>query len=405
MFLTHLSLSNFRAFTRLDMEVPRRILLLQGNNAQGKTSLVEAIYFFSTFTSIQASNDRQLINFLKLNDKTAVSRMVARFEKDGHNHQIEIRLILENNGDVSNGRLRKEILLDGVKKSAHQVVGTFNAVIFLPQMTRIIEGGPDERRRYINLALAQSIPGYARALSEYAQAISQRNALLKQLAERNTDPKQLTYWDELLSQRGSFIMHTRIQAIAEINILASEIHKSLTAGQEILHLNYQPAFQFDPNQINGDAEKIQQINLADLTIEEIQKLFIINLQQKQREEIIRGVTTIGPHRDEIRFVANQIDLGNFGSRGQIRTTLLSLKLAEVAWIHKKTGHFPILLLDETLAELDQHRRVQLLDSVNQGQQAILTTTDLNLFDTEFVKQHTIWHITKGVVTDISPAEI
>ena len=240
MFLTHLSLTNFRAFSRLDMDVPRRILLLQGDNAQGKTSLLEAIYYFSTFASIQASNDRQAINFLALEEKLPVSRMVAAFERSGKDHEIEIRLILEDSGESGNRRFRKEILLDGVKRSAHEVVGNFNSVIFLPQMTRIIEGGPDERRRYLNLALAQIIPGYARALSDYAQSISQRNALLKQLAERNTDPQQLEYWDKLLSRHGATIMFARNQAVAEIELLAAEIHRALTNGQEIMNLSLQP---------------------------------------------------------------------------------------------------------------------------------------------------------------------
>lgn len=405
MFLTHLSLTNFRAFSRLDMDVPRRILLLQGDNAQGKTTLLEAIYFFSTFSSIQASNDRQTINFLSLDEKLPVARMIASFERSGQDHEIEIRLILEDNGESGNRRFRKEILFDGVKRSAHQVVGNFNSVIFLPQMTRIIEGGPDERRRYLNLALAQIIPGYARALSDYAQSISQRNALLKQLAERNTDPQQLDYWDKLLAKHGASIMFARNQAVAEIELLAVEIHRALTNGQEILNLSYNPAVSFISGEINNsDNENTTRQPLSEMSIEDIETKFQINLKSKHHEEINRGITTIGPHRDELRFFANQIDLGYYGSRGQIRTTILSLKLAEVAWMQQKTGQFPILLLDETMAELDQKRRLQLLDSINQGQQAILTTTDLKLFDPSFVKQHTIWFIKKGVVTDISPAE-
>lgn len=405
MFLTHLSLTNFRAFSRLDMDVPRRILLLQGDNAQGKTSLLEAIYFFSTFSSIQASNDRQAINFLTLDEKLPVARMIAAFERSGKDHEIEIRLILEDNGESGNKRFRKEILLDGVKRSAHQVVGNFNSVIFLPQMTRIVEGGPDERRRYLNLALAQIIPGYARALSDYTQTISQRNALLKQLAERNTDPQQLDYWDKLLSKHGASIIFARNQAVAEIELLAVEIHRVLTNSQEVFNLNYSPAVSFISGEINEfDTGNSARQTLSGMSVEEIETNFQSNLKSKQREEISRGITTIGPHRDELRFFANQLDLGFYGSRGQIRTAILSLKLAEVAWMHKKTGQHPILLLDETMAELDQKRRLQLLGSINQGQQAILTTTDLKLFDPSFIKQHTIWFIKKGVVTDISPAE-
>ncbi len=389
MYLTHLSLTNFRTFSRLDMDMPRRILLLEGNNAQGKTSLLEAVYFFSTFTSIQSSTDRQVISFLALEDALPVCRMVADFSHSGNNHQIEVRLILEQNGSQNGMRFRKEILVDGIKRSAHQAVGLFNAVIFLPYMTRIIEGGPEERRRYLNLALAQVVPGYAKALSEYMQTLNQRNALLKQIAERNTDISQLNYWDDLLAEKGSFLFFSRSKAISEIELLANQIHRSLTNDQEILQFSYQPALfeENDPSKLLEPSQNIAQIK----------EYFLENLKKKQREEILRGVTTIGPHRDELRFLVNYIDLGNYGSRGQIRTTMLALKLGELEFMKNRTGEKPVLLLDETLAELDHNRREKLLQAISEGDQTILTTTDQKLFSPEFTIQSTIWHIKQGVI--------
>lgn len=389
MFLTHLSLTNFRTFSRLDMDMPQRILLLEGDNAQGKTSLLEAIYFFSTFTSIQSSTDRQVISFLALEDALPVCRMVADFSHSDNNHQIEIRLILEPNGSQNGLRFRKEILVDGIKRSAHQAVGLFNAVIFLPHMTRIIEGGPEERRRYLNLALAQVVPGYAKALSEYMQTLNQRNALLKQIAERNTDISQLKYWDDLLADKGSFIHFSRSNAISEIELMANQIHRSLTNDQEILQFSYQPALfeENDPTNIFETAH-----NTA-----HIKEYFLETLKKKQQEDILRGVTTIGPHRDELRFLVNHIDLGNYGSRGQIRTTMLALKLGELEFMKNRTGEKPVLLLDETLAELDHKRREQLLQAISEGDQTILTTTDQKLFSPEFTNQSTIWHIQQGVI--------
>lgn len=400
MHLTHLSLTNYRAFTRLDMDMPRRVLLLQGNNAQGKTSLLEAIYFFSTFTSIQTSSDRQLINFQEIEENLAVARMIADFERGQQNHSIEIRIILEKNGGNGNAKFRKEILVDGVKRTAQQAIGLFNAVIFLPQMTRIIEGGPEERRRYLNLALAQVIPHYAEALSEYSQIISQRNALLKQLFDGSSDPQQLDYWDHLLAQRAAFIFQSRARALKEIEITALDQHRKLTTDHEILQFSYQPAI----GEIACCQNEIP-IYLVSQTEEEISAHILNQLKQKRREEIARGVTTLGPHRDEIRFIANKIDIGDFGSRGQVRTALLSLKLAEVSWMQQQTKQLPVLLLDETLAELDQMRREQLLNSIEEDQQAILTTTDLKLFARTFVDQAAIWHIQQGVVTNaVFPSE-
>lgn len=397
MHLTHLSLTNFRSFARLDMDMPRRILLLVGDNAQGKTTLLEAVYFLATFTSPHAANDRQLINFLAGEGSLAVTRLTAGFQRGDHQHRLEVRLIQDTVG-ANGSRLRKEILVDGIKRSMQEALGCFNAVLFLPQMTRILEGGPEERRRYLNLALAQVVPGYAQALSEYTQALSQRNALLKQLGERGGDPGQLLYWDTILAQRGSLLIQARIQAVQELERLAARFHDRLTDGQEVLQLSYRPAYDPLPRPEGQFALPIETVvRRSSLTREQIQTGFVDRLQVLRGEEIARGVTTIGPHRDELRFSANGIDLGDFGSRGQVRTTLLALKLAEVAWMREKIGEWPVLLLDETLAELDAHRRTDLLASLQDCDQGLLTTTDMNLFNDDFIRRSTVWQVRSGFV--------
>src|SRR5215510_4872240 len=183
MYLKRLSLTNFRKFTRLDVDIPRQVVVLLGANAQGKTSVLEAIYFLAAFTSFQTHADRQIVNFYEAKNSLAVTRLVADYQKAKGKHRLEVRLILEPTG-INGQRLRKEILLDGVKKPTNDIIGHFNAVIFVPQMSQIIEGAPEDRRRYLNLALAQTTPAYARILSEYNQALTQRNALLKLLGER-----------------------------------------------------------------------------------------------------------------------------------------------------------------------------------------------------------------------------
>ncbi|MBR6090105.1 MAG: DNA replication/repair protein RecF, partial [Anaerolineaceae bacterium] len=169
MILKHLSLSNFRSYLRLDTDIPRRILLLSGGNAQGKTSLLEALFYCASFSSPLASSDRQLIHFSVLDDPVAVGRMIVEFDREGSSHRMEVRVILENG--EKGGRVRKEILVDGIKSSAQKAIGTFPCVLFLPQMTRILEGPPDDRRRYLNIMLSQSVPGYAQALSELKQIL------------------------------------------------------------------------------------------------------------------------------------------------------------------------------------------------------------------------------------------
>jgi DNA replication and repair protein RecF len=401
MYLKHLSLTNFRNFARLDLDVPRRVIVLVGGNAQGKTSLLEAVYFMSALTSFQTHADRQMVNFLAAREarkQVAVGRLVADYQRGRSSHRLEARLIMEPTG-VNGVRLRKEVLLDGVKKQLSDVIGQLNAVIFVPQMSQILEGGPDERRRYLNLTLAQTVPAYVRALSDYNQAISQRNALLKALGENGGNSEQLGLWDEAVARLGAQIILWRIQAVQEIERLAARVHHELTRGKEVLRLNYQPAYDPLPQPDGQLGLKLDTpVDRSGLELEDIRVGFVERLEKLRREEIARGMTTIGPHRDELRFLANSIDLGHYGSRGQIRTALLSLKLAEVNWMKERTGEWPVILLDEVMAELDLERRADLLSYLGESEQVLFTTTDLNLFGAEFETDAEIWDVHNGAVS-------
>jgi DNA replication and repair protein RecF len=398
MRLTHLSLTNFRNFTRLDLDVPGGTIMLVGDNAQGKTSLLEAIYFLATLTSFHASSDKQMINFIEARQNLAVGRIVADFCRGVENHHLEVRIIQEPNGQNGGTHLRKEVLLDGVKRKAGEAIGQFNAVLFLPQMMGVIEGGPEERRRYLNLALAQVISHYQGALAEYNKALLQRNALLKQLYERKGDASQLDYWDDQIATYGAQLIHTRIRAVQDLERLAARTHRELTHASEVLRLSYQPAYDPLPQTPGQLALSLDAaVDRTGFSQEQIRKGFLEGLQKLRQEEIARGITTIGPHRDELRFLANGIDLGTYGSRGQARSAILALKIAEVAWMHTKSGHWPILLLDEVLAELDTQRRFDLLERLNQSEQVLLSTTDLDLFTPEFVQKAVVWRVENGRV--------
>jgi DNA replication and repair protein RecF len=396
MRLTHLSLTNFRNFTRLDVDVPGGTVLILGDNAQGKTSLLESIYYLATQDSFHASQDRQLIHFLAARDPLAVARIQAGFESKGKPHRLEVRIIQETNGYNGSAHMRKEVLLDDVKLKVNDAVGKFKAVLFLPQMLRIMDGAPEERRRYLNLVLGQVQNHYSAVLSDYAKVLTQRNALLKQLAERQGDMDQLDYWDDLLVSAGAQIIQARIRAVQELERLAARFHRELTDSSEILRLSYQPAVDPMP-QVPGQylLPVDTPVDRSSLSLEAIRQGFKEKLTRLRLEDIARGSTNLGPHRDELRFLSNRIDLGDFGSRGQVRTAVLALKLAEVAWIKEKTGHDPVLLLDEVLAELDSHRRADLLSRLAQVDQSLLTTTDLDLFDPEYVHQATLWQVMGG----------
>ena len=328
MHITHLSLTDFRNFSRLDVDVPSGATLLLGDNAQGKTSLLEAIYYLAAFTSFHANSDRELINFIAGTNALAVGRIVADYVRGGKSHRLEVRIIQEKNGHNGATRMRKEILLDGAKRKTSEVFGHFNAVLFLPQMLQVIEGAPAARRRYLDLLLSQTIPNYAAALSTYNKAISQRNALLKLLSERGGDPGQLVFWDEKITLSGAVLIEARIHAIHEIGTLAALTHSELTRGVEILQLDYHPAYeplQQQPGQFTLALDS--HLDRTGISQSKIIEGFQIALSEKRAEEIARGLTTIGPHRDELRFLANGIDLGTYGSRGQIRTAILAVKMA------------------------------------------------------------------------------
>lgn len=398
MHLNHLSLTNFRNFSRLDIDVPRRAVLLVGSNAQGKTSLLEAVYFLAAFTSFQTHTDRQLVNFAVARENPAVARIVADYERAKKKHRLEVRIIVEAVGPLGQ-RTRKEVLLDGVKRSANEVIGQFNAALFIPQMSQVFEGGPEDRRRFLNLSLAQVIPGYARALGDYQQSLTQRNALLKQLAERGGDQDQLDFWDQNLSQVGAQLIFWRIQSIQELERLAARSHHTLTRASEVLRLAYDPAFEPLPRPTGQFVLRLDvPVDRASLDLDTITLGFRTALKKLRPEEINRGVTTIGPHRDDLRFLANGVDLADYGSRGQVRTTLLALKLAEVSWMKEKTGEWPVILLDEVMAELDEQRRADLMSTIAGSEQSLLTTTDSRAFSEDFLASSTLWRVNAGTIT-------
>ena len=400
MRLTHLSLTNFRTFSRLDLDIPGGIVVLAGDNAQGKTSLLEAVYFLAAFTSFQTAQDSQVISFSARNDEIPVSRIIGEYEKGGKKSTLEMRLILQNTVS-SNGaavqRLRKEILLNGVKKPASQAIREFNAVVFIPQMTRFIDNGPEERRRYLNMTLCQVIPGYVDDLTKYQQALTRRNALLKLISDKGGDSTQLDYWDKLLAGFGARMMASRNLAVHEIEALAVPIHAGLTGQSELFSMLYRPTFYPSDGKDITDGGNRLDINWPGVSVPDLEQVFLHRLQSTRRLDVVRGVTSTGPHRDDLLFYVNNQNLGDFGSRGQIRTALQSLKLGEMQWMHEKTGELPVLLLDETLAELDEHRREGLLQTVTGFEQALLTTTDLDLFMPEFFQRSRLWRIASGSV--------
>jgi DNA replication and repair protein RecF len=399
MRLTRLSLTNFRNFLRLESEYPPGATLLVGANAQGKTSLLEAVQLLTGTSNPLSRNDRNLINFLALSEQQPFARIAAEVEISDRSQHLEIRVLLDNGASVRERRTRKQVLINGVKKRVRDLSGVFNAVLFVPQDLRVLEGPPRERRRYLDSAISQADPVYANTLAEYSKVVTQRNALLKQILESHAKNDELDFWDTQLVDHAANLLRSRALAIRELQDLAIPYHKILTRGEEALRIEYIPAIA-DANQNNGQLS--MSLNdapeWATIQQEEIRDRLRSVLERSRREEIARGMTLSGPHRDDFSFSANGVDLRTYGSRGQNRTAILAAKLAEVEWLKQRKGEWPVLLLDEILSELDLERRDALLECVTKVQQALITSTDLSMFNQDFLNQLTIWRVDSGTLT-------
>ncbi|HZY41524.1 MAG TPA: DNA replication/repair protein RecF [Anaerolineae bacterium] len=403
MYLRHLSLTNFRTYARLEVDLPAQAILLHGDNAQGKTSLLEAIYVLATGRSSHTTSDRQMIHWLASEEsRTPYARIVADVTKADRSLHIELVLMLEPANTEDGWRFRKQIKVNGSIVKGAALIGQIAVVMFLPDDVEIVSGGPGNRRRYLDNALSQVDAEYVEALDLYGEVLVRRNALLKQLAETGGDPDQLVYWDEQLAKSGALITLRRQNAVAELEALADRLHRDLTRERHNLHLRYQPSFSPD-QPTTANFQRSLNLDLPtqspDATLDRAKAAFLKQLAAKRSDELARGTTLVGPHRDELRFIADEIDLGTFGSRGQQRTAVLALKLAEVHWMRSKINDWPILLLDEVMAELDMNRRGFLLDQINGAHQSILTSTDQEMFTAEFRSHAKLLRVVKGRIED------
>jgi DNA replication and repair protein RecF len=396
MYLRQLSLTNFRNYTRLSLELPRHTTILQGANAQGKTNFLEAIYYLSAARSPYANSDTQLVNWLAKDDDLPHARVEAELVRKNANTRIEITL---TRSAERQDAYRKHVRINGLPKRVMDLLGQANTVLFVPQDMTLVDGAPAKRRRYLDATLCQIDPHYCRALTRYNRVLEQRNHLLRGLRERGGDRGQMDFWDEGLARGGAEIISRRQETILELETLAQPIHRRLSGDHERLRLRYVPSF--DPRQSNGDEHQLSfDLNLPPpisipMDAAAIQQAFLAALHASRAEQIQRGMTLIGPHRDDVRFFDGQIDLHIYGSRGQQRTAVLALKLAEVRLMTQTTGEHPILLLDEVMSELDTDRRRYLCEQIQQAEQALVTTTDLRALTPEVLEGAAVYYVSQG----------
>lgn len=402
MQITRLSLTNYRNYSRLILDLSAGASLFQGDNAHGKTNLLEAVAFLSTTRSVHARADQQLINWLIWQDDVLpFTRVEATIKTESNHFTLAITVVREGN------TLRKTIAMNGVKKRAMDVVGKLTTVMFLPEDIELVTGSPATRRRYLDTTLCQINPHYCRALSHYNKVLSQRNALLKELTKRRSNPDQLFYWDEQLLDHGGYLSLTRHEALLQLDAIARQHHRAMSAGQEGLRLCYVPSVdlyqQPKPNsQLPLSPADLAPYNTTIPTLSQIQQIFREHLQANQAEELRRGITLIGPHRDEFLFLVDGVDMNLYGSRGQQRTAALSAKLAEINLMQEVTHETPVLLLDDVMSELDSHRRRQIIKLVEQAGQSLLTTTDWDDFEPSFRQQAILYKVAHGQVEQYQP---
>ncbi len=397
MYLSRLSLSEFRNYRQLELTLGRGLFLFYGDNAQGKTNLLEAVALLATASSFHASSDREVVSW-------HAPDHVAHVTGDLHRHggEIQLEVIIfdptppEMSGDASTGHQplqlpantpRKRLKLNSVPKKTMDMIGQMKVVLFAPTDLHLVDGSPEERRRFLDRSLCQVQPRYCQALVRYRKIVTQRSALLKRVRDQQEDPRMLDYLDEQLTTLANLIIYERQHMISALNQQASGFQEAISGGQEHLQIIYRPSFKVDPAWSLAEAPEYYRVQLRDA----------------RKKEIMQGVCLLGPHRDDLEFQVNGVNMLIYGSRGQQRTSALSTKLAELAFMRASTGDEPLLLLDDVFSELDHARREYLLQQVLQHEQVLLTTTDLASLPPEILAQAHTFHVVEGQVQPFSPS--
>ena len=371
MYLKTLHLKQFRNYQNQKVEFTAAKTILVGNNAQGKSNLLEAVELLATLRSHRMARDRDLI---KEGESTA--QIHATLDRI-HSHS-DLTLTLRRHS-------RRSVAINGVTVPRQMdFLGVLNAVEFSSLDLELVRGSPEIRRNWLDTLLIQLEPVYAHILHQYHQVLRQRNAFLKRYI--NTPEKslqsELAIWDAQLVTAGTRVIIRRDRAIKRLSPIASAWHASISGASEVLEINY-----------------AANIPLEKTSPQELQGAFFAKLQQRAVAELHRGITLVGPHRDEVELIINQTPARQYGSQGQQRTLVLALKLAELQLIEEVINEPPLLLLDDVLAELDPSRQNQLLDAIQDRFQTLITTTHLSAFDSQWLKSSQILYVNAGKILE------
>lgn len=334
MWINKIKINNFRNYNNEEINLNKNINIFYGENAQGKTNIIESIFLASMGKSFRAKKDKEMINFNSNN-----SLIEIEYNKSDRDGKIKIQLAN-----------KKSIFLNGIKlKKLSELLGNINVVIFTPDDINILKGGPNNRRKFLDIMISQLKPNYMYNLNLYLKTLEQRNNYLRQIREENKDENLLDIWDEKLSEYAINIYNYRKEFIEKIKNKIKIIHNEITDNKEDIKIEY-------------------------ITECKDRKEYIDLLKKRRKLDIIKGFTTKGIHRDDFVIYINDKELDVYGSQGQHRTAVLSLKLSELNIIYEEIGEYPILLLDDFMSELDEKRRRHFLEKI-EDTQVIITCTD------------------------------
>lgn len=369
MHIEHLKMQSFRNYDNLSVHFSKGFNILYGNNAQGKTNIIEAIFMCASGRSHRTSRDPELV---KLGEKGYHIKLEV--SRDTGQTEIDIRYTPEE---------KKRIRINGASlQKIGNLMGNMNAVIFSPEDLLIVKEGPSERRRFIDITLSQLKPSYFYDLQQYNKILQQRNTLLKNLQDKKALLETLEIWNQNLAQTGARIIITRHEFIERLKAIARQKHSDITDGAEELEVRYSPSIL---------AGKLQGISR-----QAIEEAFLKELDKVRSREIMKGSTMIGPQRDDYELYINGLELKLFGSQGQQRTAVLSVKMSEIDIMKEDTGEYPVLLLDDVMSELDTRRQEHLIGSLDKVQ-TFITCTDKGCFHTMDDNTIMYYHIKKGEI--------
>ena len=368
MKLTNLQLQNFRNYESVQLEFTDGVHVFIGENAQGKTNLMESIYALAMTKSHRTTNDKELIGWNK-----EFATIKGTVEKTTTKTNLELQF-------SKKGKIAKVNYLEQKRLSSY--LGNLNAILFAPENLTLVKGSPQNRRKFVDMELGQMSSLYLYDLVEYNRVLKQRNTYLKQLAIKKKQPDEyLDVLSEMLSELASKIVFHRLDFMKQLEALAIPIHDQLSLGREKFSVSYQATIPLEDG----------------LTPSQMKEIYMNQFKKNQTREADQATTLIGPHRDDLIFYLNEVPVQTYGSQGQQRSTVLSLKLAEIELMKLSTGEYPLLLLDDVLSELDDDRQTHLIKAIENKVQTFITTTSLDGIKQQFINEPVVIPIEKGTI--------